>query len=320
MIIEACAERSRSKRVLEDTRRDERQKASALKGYQPEGLQFKEEARPVFETTTALHWLAELLREQIFITADDVLSHNSGLSRRTVHQYLNRLAREGELTQVGRGLYRTDSPPPFQPPLPERVRTLAHRIRAQLPFSEFTIWSTVQAIELAHMLPTRHVAFVEADQEVAPAIYEVLLSANEPALLDPPRDALDQLLALSKEPLVVRRRAETMATVEVEGVRTATLEKLLVDLYFESSREGLLLDPGEFGRMLRSALTHYNVNFVLLLAYAERRGIRDDWQALLHRLRTRTSLPVWTDATGGPGRHLRIIEAIIAGACGDHER
>lgn len=278
------------------------------------------EARPISETTTIPHWLAELSRGQTFITADDVLAHDSRLSRRTVHQYLNRLAREGGLTQVGRGLYRTDSPPSFQPPLPERVRTLAQRIRAQLPFSEFTIWSTAQVIELAHMLPTRHVAFVEADQEVAPAVYEVLLSAEEPVLLDPPREALDQLLALSREPVVVRTRAETMATVELEGVRTATLEKLLVDLYFELSREGLPLDPGEFGRMLRSALAHYNVNFVLLLAYAERRGIRDDWQALLHRLRARTSLPVWTDAAGDPSRHLGTIEAIVAGACGEHER
>jgi len=286
------------------------------------------EANPVSETITAPRWLADLARGQIFITADDVLTHDPQLSRRTVHQYLNRLARQGGLTQVGRGLYRTDSPPAFQPPLPERVHTLSHQIRAQLPFSEFTIWSTAQVIELAHMLPTRHVTFVEADQEVAPAIYEVLLSVSEPVLLDPPREAMDQLLALSKEPVVVRSRAETMATIEVEGVRTATLEKLFVDLYFELSRENLPLDPGEFGRMLRSALAHYNLNFMLLLAYAERRGIRDDWRALLHRLRTRTSLPVWTDAAGDRGRDLRIlalspvevIEAIVAGARGEHER
>ena len=201
------------------------------------------EANPVSETITAPRWLADLARGQIFITADDVLTHDPQLSRRTVHQYLNRLARQGGLTQVGRGLYRTDSPPAFQPPLPERVHTLSHQIRAQLPFSEFTIWSTAQVIELAHMLPTRHVTFVEADQEVAPAIYEVLLSVSEPVLLDPPREAMDQLLALSKEPVVVRSRAETMATIEVEGVRTATLEKLFVDLYFEPIRENLPLDP-----------------------------------------------------------------------------
>jgi hypothetical protein len=264
--------------------------------------------------------LAELARGQIFITADDVLAHDPELPRRTVHQYLSRLSRKGKLTQVGRGLYRTDSPPAFQPSLPERIRALAHQIRIQLPFSEFTIWSTAQVIELAHMVPTRHVTFVEADQEMAPAVYEILLSANEPALLDPPREALDQLLALSKEPVVIRSRTETMATVEVEGIRTATLEKLLVDLYFEMSREALPLDPGEFGRMLRSALVHYNVNFVLLLAYAERRGIREDWRALLHRLRAKTTLPVWTDAAGDFGRHLRIIEAIIAGTRGEHER
>ena len=286
------------------------------------------QTQPISETPTIPRWLAELSREQIFITADDVLAHDPELSRRTVHQYLSRLAKEGELTPVGRGLYRTDSPPIFQPPLPERVRTLAHQIGAQRPFSECTIWSTAQVVELAHMLPTRHVTFVEADQEVAPAVYEVLLSVNEPVLLDPPREALDQLLALSKEPVVIRSGAETMATVEVEGICTSTLEKLLVDLYFELSREGLSLDPGEFGRMLRSAPAHSNVTFVLLLADAERRGIRDDWRALLYRLRARTPLPVWTDAAGDPGlpvrrqtgRHLRIIEAIIAGARGEHER
>jgi len=304
-------------RVLKDIRHDERQKVGSEASPRPYS---KEEANPISQTTTAPRWLAELSRERIFITADDVLARDSGLSRRTVHQYLNRLSREGGLTQVGRGLYRTDSPPAFQPPLPERLCTLAHQIRTQLPFSEFTIWGTVQVIELAHMLPTRHVTFVEADQEVAPSVYEVLLSAKELVLLDPPREALDQLLALSKEPVVVRSRAETMATVEMEDIRTATLEKLLVDLYFELSREGLPLDPGEFGRMLRSALAHHNVNFVLLLAYAERRGIRDDWRALLHRLRVRTSLPVWADGAGDPGRYLGTIEAIVAGACGEHER
>lgn len=265
-------------------------------------------------------WLGDLIRERTFITADDVLDREPGLSRATAHQYLNRLAQQEMLARVGRGLYRVKAPPMFAPVLPERLRVLANTIRAELPFAEFTLWSTVQAVELTHMVPTHHVAFVEAERDVAATIYEVLLTAGEHALLNPLREALNQLLDLAKEPAVIRSRAETMATIEVAGIRTATLEKLLVDLYFESTREGLLLAPEELGRMLRTALAHYTVNFVLLLAYAERRGIRAEWQALLGRLRDRTSLPVWVDGPGDASRQAKVIEAIVAGARGEMER
>jgi hypothetical protein len=72
--------------------------------------------------------------------------------------------------------------------------------------------------------------------------------------------------------------------------------------------------------MLRAALSHYTVNFVLLLAYAERRGIRTEWRTLLSQLRDWTSLPVWVDRPGDAGRQAKAIEAIVAGARGEMER
>lgn len=274
----------------------------------------------VAEIAPAPAWLEELAQERTFITADDVLDREPDLSRATAHQYLNRLAQQGMLAQVGRGLYRAKAPLAFEPVLPERLRVLADTIQAGLPFAEFTLWSTVQVVELAHMVPTHHVTFVEAERDVAATIYEVLLTAGEHVLLDPSREALSQLLDLAEEPAVIRSRAETMATVEVAGIRTASLEKLLVDLYFGSTREGLPLAPEELGRMLRAALSHYTVNFVLLLAYAERRGIRTEWRTLLSQLRDWTSLPVWVDRPGDAGRQAKAIEAIVAGARGEMER
>ncbi|PKO21131.1 MAG: hypothetical protein CVU38_16355 [Chloroflexi bacterium HGW-Chloroflexi-1] len=265
-------------------------------------------------------WLARFVSEREFVTVEDVLKGNASVTRKTASEYLYRLGAKGVLFGAGHGLYRRRALPTFELFLSERMLEVQTKIQHLLPFTPFTIWSTEQLAPVAHLLMGWHIIFVEADGEVVPAIHSVLLEQDEMALLDPKKEELAKFLDLTRKPVVVRSRSETTATVEVNGVRTATPEKLLIDLYFDLSRGYLNLGLDEFGRMLRNSIAHYALNFVLLLSYASRRKIRGEIQYLLKQLKDHTPLAVWVDGPGDPGDKEAEIDAIVEGARGAAER
>jgi len=61
----------------------------------------------------------------------------------------------------------------------------------------------------------------------------------------------------------------------------ASIEKLIVDLYMETKKIGLL-DKKEFKRITKNVLNNYRINLSKMLDYAHNRKIRSEIENIVH--------------------------------------
>jgi len=86
-------------------------------------------------------------------------------------------------------------------------------------------------------------------------------------------------LGLTKGDLfIIRERRDLSGNTET-GV--ASLERALVDLYYESTRGRIPIPEVEVGRIIRDAIRVGGLNFSRLTKLASRRGIADEMRAIL---------------------------------------
>jgi len=156
-----------------------------------------------------------------------------------------------------------------------------------MPFVEFTVWSTETLAPFSHYAIGRDVVFLEADKGTSKKIRDALLENNIRSLTEPSKEQLSDVFSLLEEPVVVFRRKETYATRMDNRVRLATLERMLVDLYFYITRLEFPYPPDEYGRLVYNVFKTRTLNVDMLRKYASRRGVRGEMDLLLSKMRDR---------------------------------
>lgn len=265
-------------------------------------------------------WLLDFVKERKFISIDDVISEHSTISRKTAIEYLYQLSQKKIIYNAGHGLYRTFNKREFKPMISERMSKIAEVVKKEMPFTDFTIWSTEQISPLSHLMIGKHIVFVESEAESAIAIHEVLLDKEIMNFFKPKKEELGKYLELSEFPIIVRSRSKQSATISVDGFRTSSMEKLLFDLYFNISRGYLNLSLAEYGRILRNGLEEYNVDFVRLLSYSDRSDMKNEMQYLLSQIKKNTTLSVWVDQEREIQDKNEVFASIMEGVLGGNER
>jgi len=265
-------------------------------------------------------WLLGFVKERKFISIDDVISEHSTISRKTAIEYLYQLSQKKIIYNAGHGLYRTFEKREFKPIISTRMSKIAEVVHKELPFTDFTIWSTEQISPLSHLMIGRHVVFVESEAESAIAIHEVLMDNEIMNFYKPKKEELGKFLELTEFPVIVRSRSKQSATISVDGFRTSSLEKLLFDLYFNISRGYLNLSLTEYGKILRNSLEGYNIYFKRLLSYSDRSDMKSEFNYLLSQIQKHTNLPIWIDQDRDRQDENKIIASIMEGICGGDER
>jgi hypothetical protein len=209
------------------------------------------------------------------LTAGD-LAEAMGLSRSSASQYLSRLALAGEIVRLTRGRYLA-----FVPGVPrslERVRSVLH---TEMPLTEVVLWSTEAASQFTHSVPSRSFAVVETARENVGSVSDALLEGGLSAVARPSRRDLTEIFQRNIEVLVMQSR-NTYATFPLGGrVRMATLEKVLVDMYFLATRRGLPVPEEDIVDALRNALDGGAADASVLRRYSMRRHVHGELADLL---------------------------------------
>lgn len=240
----------------------------------------------------ALKTLESEFRTRIFSTEDafKILNKKKRYSRGTVYRVLHDLHRRGSIERLGRGIYRI------------RKRGVAEfeesvTISARLTV-EFTPGPLTKARELLknkgiefmvtggsllyrffHHLPKRFLHLIYVVKGSGEPAVALLREAGFRALLNPSRSEIS--LALENFPerdiFIIREFSELLGNVD----GSATIERAMVDLYFESTRERIPFPEEEVGRILYNILRSMSISITRLLFFASRRGIKEEMRAII---------------------------------------
>ena len=207
-----------------------------------------------------------------------------GVERTKLSWYLGKLCRNGKLRRVGRGIYTIQSADTFVVKASAKARSLYRSLSGQYPFADFCVYSANVITPLLHDMMPNNTIYVETNRDIVQSVFDMLLPKYKGRIfLVPTKEIATTYIDFSKENIIVKPLV-TEAPLTLDGkVPVPTLEKLLVDTRVDA--DFYYLHGYENLEMLRTAISHYDVNQTRLLRYADRRNAKDSIQKDLETIK-----------------------------------
>ena len=223
--------------------------------------------------------------------AASTLEKEKGYSKNTVYVILHELYKRGSLIKLGRGIYQVhfsnshvDLPAHF---------TLSDRVTVEIASGglskametlkekgiEFMVTGPSSLTRFHHYLSRRYIHLIYVVQGGGEYSVKTLRDADFLALLNPKRKEIETILenVNGKDLFIIREFADLKGNVKGR----ASLERALIDTYFEVTRGKIPFSEVEVGRIIANTFREENIDVTHLLHLASRRGIKDEFTAVV---------------------------------------
>ena len=209
-------------------------------------------------------------------SVDDLISSVAkGIERNTLSWHLSNLCKLGKLRRIGRGLYSTQIKTAYHVKASKKVRSLYHSLHKDFPFADFCLYDGSLLTPLLHDLSPNSTIYVETNRDVMESVFNRLSEKYRGRLfLAPTKEMTSKYIDLSQENIIIKPLITESPLTEDNGVPMPTLEKMLVDTRVDA--DFFYLHGYENMEMLRTAISHYDVNRTRLLRYADRRNEKEN--------------------------------------------
>jgi len=184
------------------------------------------------------------------------------------------LTQKGILNRVGRGLFTFSQKLKFIPIIESHHIQINKYIKKNLPFIDYCIWSTRIIQEFTRHVPFADIIFVEVEKGLEQSTYHRIKDRFKNTFLKPDSNFYSNYILDFKKALVVKTLTSEAPTQVIQGVRTITIEKLLVDIFADPF---LFYFRGkEMEHIYNNSFDMYNVNYSKLYRYADRKGRKNE--------------------------------------------
>lgn len=209
-------------------------------------------------------------------------SAHPGGSVRSIDTELRQMVAAGVLERTGYGRFRlhSDVKPPYIPVVSPEMKTLFSGIKERYPYAGFCIWQAREVSSFMQHVPSVDVLILETDRTAAEAVYEdVREMASGRTVLLRPTEKEYRLYASGAPSLLVKDLISEAPVMQVDGVATATLEKILVDVTLAPEFE--FARGAELFTIFENADQMYRIGKKTMLRYASRRGKKEEIEKLI---------------------------------------
>ena len=204
------------------------------------------------------------------------------VKRSTLDWRIYALKDKGVLHSRGRGMYSLQAGQSYQPDV-RPFKKLFDQLKQEFPFLKICLWDTRWLNEFMCHQPGRFYILVEVEKEAMLSVFYYLQEKKKKVFLDPTESILERY-AQEHEVIIVTSLITEAPTQEIDTVTTATLEKILVDIYCDpvifAAQQGQEMEV-----IFDTAFDKYMVEQAKSLRYAARRNKRKELQAYLSKLR-----------------------------------
>jgi hypothetical protein len=201
----------------------------------------------------------------VFTTSDIVdfySKYESDIPRKTVNWRVYDLVIQGVLERVGKGKFRLGQSRMYSPEISTRFFKLNKSIKDKFPYISFCIWQQSWINEFSQHIAKTGIVIIDVERDVVESVYNHLKEANSTIFYKPGKELLhDYILGLDYA-LIIRPLVSEAPLQEIRGVKTVTLEKLLVDAY--SDLEFEFVHGMEIEHVFDNAFSRYSVNITKL--------------------------------------------------------
>ena len=209
-------------------------------------------------------------------SVDDLVSAVAkGIERNTLSWHLSNLCKLGKLRRIGRGLYSTQTKTAYNIKASKKVKSLFRSLHKEFPYADFCLYDGSLLTPLLHDLSPNSTIYIETNRDVMESVFNRLSPKYQGRLfLAPTKEMTSKYIDLAQENIIIKPLITESPLTEDNGVPMPTLEKMLVDTRVDA--DFFYLHGYENMEMLRTAISHYDVNRTRLLRYADRRNEKEN--------------------------------------------
>lgn len=156
-------------------------------------------------------------------------------------------------------------------------------MQKQFPYLQICIWNTSVLNELMLHQPGRFYTLIEVDKETTQSVFHFLKETKKNIFLEPDAKILSLYASAEKETIIINSLVSEAPVQIIQGVVTATIEKLLVDIFCDdvlfAAQQG-----SEMETIFKEAFEKYTINENKMLRYADRRRKKEAFSTYLNRV------------------------------------
>lgn len=217
----------------------------------------------------------------------DLLSYLNNIiniSKVTLSWYLREMVKDNVLFKLGRGIYtsRRHQVREYTPRLRKRAIKIYKLITRAFPFIKISVFDGEVLSDFQHHISCNNALYIEVEREALESVFHWLKGEGYTAYLNPGRDFVYDNIDLSKDVIIVKPLISESPLIEMEGIPTPRIEKILVDILCDDDLD--YLQGSEWHYVLEHVITTYSVNHSTLMRYASRRNAKDRIQNALLNL------------------------------------
>lgn len=219
----------------------------------------------------------------VFETQDIVAFYEQtekDIKQTTVNWRIHTLVQSGVLQRIGRGKFTLGEGKNYIPEISSVTKAIFKKLKAEFPYANLCVWNTSILNEFMQHQPNRFFVLVETDKETTNSVFYFLRDSDsyrnkKSVFVEPTSDILEKYIVNEKNVFIVKPLISEAPTQNINGVETATIEKMLVDIYSDdvifSAQQG-----AEMRTIFKEAFAKYTINQSKMLRYADRRRKKEE--------------------------------------------
>lgn len=171
----------------------------------------------------------------------------------------------------------------FIPEIHPKLIKIDRLLKKNFPFLNYCLWSTSLFNEFMLQQLGKIFLLVEVENDTTDSVFFFLKESKYSVFLNPKKDLIKRYLPENKEVWIIKSLVTEAPVQNIKGIKTTTLEKLLVDLYTDTN----ILDAqqgSEKNRIFEEAFNKYVINENKLLRYAARRRKKEQIDNYLNKV------------------------------------
>ena len=209
-------------------------------------------------------------------------SAHPGGSVRSMDTELRQMVAAGVLVRTGYGQFRlsSDVKPPYIPVVSPEMKALFLDIKERYPYADFCIWQARAVSSFMQHVPSNDFLILETGRSTAEAVYDdVREMVDGRTVLLRPTQKEYRLYASGTPSLLIKDLISEAPVIQVDGVTTSSLEKILVDVTIAPEFE--FARGAELYTIFENADQMYRIGKKTMLRYAARRGRKEEIEKLI---------------------------------------
>jgi predicted transcriptional regulator of viral defense system len=193
------------------------------------------------------------------------------LNQTTINWRIYSLVQSGMIDRVGRGKFSISTRDKFTPIISSRIYDLKLKLKKEFPYLSFCLWDTSILNEFMIHQPGLFYTIVEVEKDATESVFYFLKDQKHTVFINPSSEMLERYVQFDQHNIIVKNFITEAPTKLIEDVNTVTLEKVLVDIFCDttlfSAQQGV-----EMRTIFQEAFRKYSLNTDKMFRYSARRG------------------------------------------------